>query len=275
MPPTILRAVLAASLVLTAACGELPEGQEEQIELSSLDGLDLPADYAGGRYVKVKGAITKGSTKTGAFVGRDSAYGFTLSARVGETLGVRGTSASGMGLTALYGPQKSDGSWGPLRNKAWTMFPTERGVPTIGYKATTAGKYLVVLSLSSRRADAPDLRYAVTACASGQCTAGGCLEWSNDDQQAHWAFNYASLGEADVLLAATGRQNSSAHAGACGAQPTTCPTSRAPVCSTGSTGPAPITYGNVCKAKVALRAFVSTGPGASGWISTAPGACAN
>lgn len=276
MHRSIVAALAAASLVLGTACGGLAptEGDEELIELSSLQGLDLPADYAAGRYVKVKGTLTKGRTRTGAFVGRDSAYGFTLTARAGERLLARGTSASGMGLTAIFGPQNSDGSWGPQRKKAWTMFPTERGVPTVEYTAAKAGKYLVVLSLSSRRTDAPDVSYAVTACANGECTAGGCLQWSNDDQGAHWASNFVSRGEAEVLRTSTGRADSTAGAGACGEQSTTCPSTRASVCVAGTGHGTPKTYSNLCKAKVALRAAIGEGLHAKGWISTTTGACA-
>ena len=275
MRHALARAFLAASLVLgAAACGGMLEEEEVLVELPSLQDADGHADDAGGRYVKVKGAITKGRTRTGAFVGRDSAYGYTVTAARGETLVARGLSAFGTGLTAIFGPQSEDGSWGPQRAKVWTIFPTERGVPTVGYKAPKAGKYLIVLSVSSRTTTAADMRFALTACANGECLAGGCGEWSNDDLGAHWAFNFVSREEAELVVNTAGRATKSARSGACGEQPTTCPTSRAPVCTTGL-GPTPITHANICKAKVALRAQVSTGSNAHGWIGTAPGACSH
>ena len=266
------RICLVGSLTLgLAACGELPEGEGEDIELSQLQGLDVPADYAGGREVRNKGTLTVGRTKTAIMTGRDYYHGFVLTASRGQTIGLRGFGvAAGMMFVALYGPQKADGSWGTQLAKRW--YYRDYKIPVLEHVTTNAGKYLAVVAMPQRAGDAS---YALTAC-DGECTANVCLEWVNGAFEAYAALNVQNRTEANFIeggFRAELAQSLVIRTGSCGSQSRACTRERKPVCaSVAGTRVAPQTMQNLCLAKGLLYDAIGDKFGPKVLTATA-GAC--
>ena len=124
-----MRSTLIAFLAMTTfvpACGTMDDSNDADVELSQLGGLDLPADYAGGRYVHNLGALAVGGSMAATMSGRDLYHGYTVTARRGETIRLRGLTSMYMALVAIYGPQAADGSWGPQVAKKWSWPFTDR-----------------------------------------------------------------------------------------------------------------------------------------------------
>ena len=263
---------LLAAFVSTG-CGELGDGTDaEGFELAQVEGLDGPADYAGGNYVKVKGALTVGKTKIGALTGRDVYHGYTLVAKKGDVIRLRGLGAGGMGLTALYGPKTASGSWGSQIIKRWHYRAMERSVPIAEHTVTKAGTYLAVYGVPGRNNDPGyDIGYALTAC-KGECEAAACFEFEIPENGLYRFVNMVSRAEADLLVGPPGT-GSSARTGSCGSQPTSCPRTRAPVCGRASGRRGEETYSNVCLAKVALRELMGSDIGPAQLVAER-GACA-
>ncbi len=264
MRSNVLRVICALSLFAAASCGDASDEAGEDISLDSL-GIDVPADYAGGRFVRVKGTLTKGAAKKGSMTGRDLYHGYTLTASRGQSLELRGLSGN-MGLTALYGPQKADGTWGSELVKRWHFRAGDRTVPVVPYKAEKAGKYLVVIGLPQRDVTTPS-PYAVTFC-NGTCKADTCVEQANENGAN--AHNFINAIEAEVA----GAIPSTIAAGSCGEQPRSCPSTTRRVCARIIGAAEPTTYSNICKARVALRDALGDKL-ALKMLFAEPGACPN
>lgn len=238
--------LLAVSVALCAGCGSLDEESTgEDVEVSRLEGLDAPADYAGGYYVRVKGALTVGgATKTGTFSGRDSYAGYTLTSKSGDALKLRAVTSRSMTLLAVYGPQAADGSWGAQRAHTWRYDSSDAQVGFLAYTTPRAGKYLVVVATPRRTASFTET-YALTAC-DGACVVATCAEWTRPDT-VYFADNFVSRGEAAAAISAELGTDRTFRSGACGAQPRTCAADSTRVCSNG------VAFANACKARIAMR----------------------
>ena len=260
---------LLVALTFAPACGTLDDQEPGDIELSQLGGLELPADYAGGKFVRVKGTLTAGGTKSGTMTGRDLYHGYTVTARRGATIYLRGITDRYMGLVAIYGPQAADGSWGPQLNKKWSWRPAERKIPTVSQAVTKGGKYLAVLGIPQRDLET-DGKYVLSAC-DGDCVAGACLERTTPETNNYGAINLLNRAEAQNILG----PNDTVRTGSCGSQPRSCPRTRAPVC--GNLPPvnhnAATTYANLCLAQVAQRDAMADSLAPLN-LYAQPGACA-
>jgi hypothetical protein len=257
-------ASLAALLILAPACGPVEEDETvELVDVGTLEGFDQAADYAGGRYVAVKGALTRGRSKTGEIGGRTAAVGYTLTAKRGEQLQVRGVAKDRWAIVSIYGPKAADGSWGLLRAKEWTTFPYERGIPFVRYRAAAAGQYLVIIGTNRGGTPVP---FALTACGA-ECVAKACAEWTNTDSSAFWAGNFLTTAEA-ALVPWSIDASPAVRSGACSAQSRSCGRTRAPVCS------GERTYDNVCRARVAQRDAMNPENFSISYIAPTAGACA-
>lgn len=273
-----LTCLFAAAALLCGACGGMEPGEldaESLVDAATLEGLDLPADYAGGRYVRVKGTLALGQTRTGLTAGRDLFHGYVLTGRRGETLRLRGaTSGGGMGLVSVYGPQTADGSWGALLIKRWTYRPAERGIPVFEKTLSKAGKYLVVVGAPQRDPSTP-ASYSLAAC-DGECAAGACVEWASNGQNFH-AMNAVSRTEANWLLSTSlaSFEGALARTGSCGTRPRSCPRTRAPLCVhvVGSRAES-VTYTNACQVQRAARDAADEKGLGIAILSTSEGACA-
>lgn len=106
--------------------------------------------------------------------------------------------------------------------------------------------------------------YALTLC-NGACAPGACLESDKDGVFQVW--NLLTPAEAAVAIAPVYAPDAVIHSGGCGSQPRTCSTAGPKVCANSRD-----TYGNLCKAKVALRDSIAASFTHSA-MSYASGAC--
>lgn len=275
-----MRSALLACLAITAflpACGTMEdESDGPDIAITKLDGLDAPADSAGGHFVRNKGTLTVGGSKSGALTGHDVYHGYTIAAKRGDTLRLRGVTPMYMAIVAVYGPQAADGAWGAQLTKKWSYRPTERKIPSVDYAVTKAGKYLAVFGIPQRdtSGSASD-PYSLSAC-DGDCVAGGCLEFATKGNSNYGAINLLNRAEAEVVSHAVTIPAGAAvvHSGSCGSQSKACPREHAPVCGQmgAINGNTPATYSNICLAQVAQRTSMGDKLGPSGLYAPA-GAC--
>ncbi len=254
-PRSLASICLALSVAAGAAsCGDVSDDTEAPIELSQLDGLDVPADYAGGVYVKMKGTLTLSRAKSGVLTGREKYHGFTYTAKRGETLRVRGVAQPYMTLVSVYGPQTADGKWGSQLQKRWLYRPLERKQSIIEYKTTKAGKYLVVMGVSNMDS-AGESHYALTLC-NGECAATTCVDFSVVEANYN-AVNFVNRAEADVAIVNYAPTSTTVRSGSCGSQSRACTRERAPVCASIPGGPRDVDYSNLCLAKVAFHDYMA------------------
>lgn len=265
-----MRFALTCLLTLTVAagCGGL---EDDALEIAEVEGLEGAADYAGGNYVKVKGTLAVGRSKRGQLGERERYHGYTMTARRGDVIRVRGVPGVGMGLTAIYAPKTARGAWGKLLLKRWSYESLGRPVPTVEHEVTEAGTYLVVFGVPA----VPGAAYAITSC-RGECEAAACAEVTYHDKSGYNFVNFVSRAEADLFAgpAPTGAVVV-ARDGSCGSQSVVCSRPAAPVCGTIVRRPrVEATYSNVCQAQRALRAARGDDLG-SLHMTVTPGACAN
>ncbi len=248
----VVLGLLSVLSLVAPACGDASTDAGDEIDLASL-GIDAPADSAGGHFVKVKSALAKGASKKASMTGRDLYHGYTLTLSRGQEIEVRGIGGTygGMALTALYGPQKSDGSWGTELVKRWSYEALGRSTPIVPLRAERAGKYLLVFGMPQRqRIQDQPTPYSVTFC-DGACAPGACVEYEGigrgDDLH---AVNFVSRAEADV---ARGANNLPSYSTSCDARPRTCSGARHSVCVNLPNKRTAQTFASLCEAKVALR----------------------
>ena len=271
MRSTVL--ALLSVIAFAPACGSMDGESADDIEVTHLGGLDLPADSAGGHFVRNQGALAVGGSKSATLSGRDLYHGYTVTARRGDTIYLRGIATMYMAIVAVYGPQAADGSWGPQLTKKWSYRPLERKIPTVSYAVTKAGKYLAVFGIPQRDVGAPQ-DYVLSAC-NGDCVAGGCVEWTSKDSSNYSAINVLNHAEGALLSHANGVANAVVRTGSCASQSRACGREQTPVCGQVATisHNQGITYDNICLAQVAQRTSMGDKLTPQN-LWTASGACA-
>jgi hypothetical protein len=228
--------------LLVAGCA--PEDGEDLIDIATLDGMDeVKDDTAGGRYVKVMGTIRYGESLTMTAGGGPTYRGYRFTAAAGDSIRARAI-GNGILLFSLYGPQKSDGSWGPVVMKRWFTYQKDA---ILTHEVTRGGKYLLVAGVTGST--------FVRLCDRDGACALTCEEHGHSTDTAQSGNFYASNVSSDDEGRFRANYESPVHIvirdGACGEQSETCEKTRKTVC--GQIRNTTQNYFNLCELQVAVR----------------------